>query len=135
MKLILDPLEKALNSLVKAWNRSSTDRNDEELRDACIQRFEYTFELSWKLLKKALEVEIENQDEVDSLSKRGLFRTGGERQLIDNVENWFNYIEKRNLTSHTYNSTNASMVYEIIGDFINDAGKLVEKLKDRNDKS
>lgn len=135
MSIIISPLEKALASLKKAWNRSFLDLSDEELRDACILRFEYTFELSWKLLKRQIELEIEDQNEVDSYSKRTLFRVGGERGLIKNVENWFNYLDKRNLTSHTYNEINARKVYECIGDFIIDADNLLFILRERDDKS
>lgn len=81
MPLILDPLEKALYSLDKCWKRSQDARGDEELRDACIQRFEYTFELSWKMLKRQLEIEIASREEVDSYSKKTLFRVGGEKEL------------------------------------------------------
>ena len=40
-ELILEPLEKALDSLQKALQPK-----DEFVRDAAIQRFEYSFELS-----------------------------------------------------------------------------------------
>ena len=37
-------------SLVKAVNRATENPQDLEIRDACIQRFEYTYELANKLL-------------------------------------------------------------------------------------
>lgn len=133
MPQILDPLEKALASLKKGWDRSVAAPGDEELRDACIQRFEYTFELSWKMLKRQLEIEIANHQEVDSFSKKTLFRAGGVRGIISNVENWFVYIERRNLTAHTYNRINAELVYSAIGDFIHDAEMLLKALRGRDD--
>lgn len=133
MTLILDPFERALNSLKRGWERSSASPDDEELRDACIQRFEYTFELSWRMLKRQLEIEIANREEVDSYSKKTLFRAGGEKGIIRSVERWFDYLEKRNFTSHTYNKINAEKVYSIIGNFIEDADLLIEALKGRND--
>ena len=45
MPLDLQPLEKAIASLLRAIKRAEADRSDEELRDAVIQRFAYTYEL------------------------------------------------------------------------------------------
>src|SRR3989338_4205107 len=106
MKLDFSPFEKALVSLKKGLKRATEHPKDEELRDACIQRFEYSFELAWKMLKRQLEKEDGNSSEIDSYSKKNLFRVSGEKGLIGNVENWFNYLEKRNLTAHTYDLEN-----------------------------
>jgi hypothetical protein len=51
MRLDLSSWKKALNSLERAIARSTASPADEELRDAVIQRFEYCYELSWKMLK------------------------------------------------------------------------------------
>lgn len=57
--LDLTPLQGALASLRRALTRwQATQGEDEELRDACIQRFEYTFELSWKMLARRLERDL-----------------------------------------------------------------------------
>lgn len=50
MNLNMTFLEKALMSLFQAVTRSKKEPLDLEVRDACIQRFEYTFELSIKML-------------------------------------------------------------------------------------
>lgn len=131
--LDLSNLEKALNSLKVALDRSKTSPQDEELRDACIQRFEYSFELAWKLIKRQLELEIGNSSEVDSYSKKTLFRVAGEKGLIVNIESWFDFITKRNLTSHTYNANNAILVYGITSKFYNEASELLRVLKTRHD--
>ncbi|MBN1961147.1 MAG: nucleotidyltransferase substrate binding protein [Deltaproteobacteria bacterium] len=130
--LILTPLERALTSLNRALERAQKALDDEELRDACIQRFEYTFELCWKLLKRQLVREIENEDEVAAYSRRTLFRVGGERGLLSDVSAWFIYLDKRNITSHTYDQKKADEVRAIIDQFAIDAGNLLEKLKARN---
>ena len=133
MKLDFSPFEKALVSLKKGLKRATEHPKDEELRDACIQRFEYSFELAWKMLKRQLEKEDGNSSEIDSYSKKNLFRVSGEKGLIGNVENWFNYLEKRNLTAHTYDLENAQEVFSVIEDFLKDAEDLLKKLKARHD--
>jgi len=39
----------------KAIVRSTKEPDDEELRDAVIQRFEYTIDLCWKMMQRALK--------------------------------------------------------------------------------
>lgn len=58
-RLNLSSLRDALALLNRALARwQTTGAQDEELRDACIQRFEYTFELSWKMLQRRLELDL-----------------------------------------------------------------------------
>ena len=133
MTLDFTSLEKAFGSLKRAMDRSQKDEEDTEIRDACIQRFEYTYELAWKMLKRQLEVEIADKAEVDAYSKKKLFRVGAERGLIGNPENWFTYVDKRNLTTHTYDEENAQLVYGVLVGFIADVSDLLGKLKKRHD--
>jgi len=57
-KLDLSSFVKAHKSLGKAVLRSSKNPNDEEIRDAVIQRFKYTYELSWKMITGILAVHV-----------------------------------------------------------------------------
>ena len=132
-ELDFSSFERALNSLKKALVRSQKQLGDEELRDACIQRFEYSFELAWKMLKRQLEKDVGNSPEVDTYSKKSLFRVGAERGLIKNVEPWFDYLERRNLTTHTYDPVHAEEVYSVIAAFVSDAEALLQKLKTCHD--
>ena len=133
MPLDLSSFDKALKSLDKALIRTKKSPADEELRDACIQCFEYTFELAWKMLKRRVEIDAGVSAEVDTYSKKQLFRVGAERGLIQNVEGWFDYLEKRNLTTHTYDSDSAGEVFGIIENFSKDAADLLSRLKACND--
>ncbi|MEO5337194.1 MAG: nucleotidyltransferase substrate binding protein [Magnetospirillum sp. WYHS-4] len=128
MTLYLEPLEKALASLDRGLVRFRGAPGDEELRDARIQRFEYSFELCWKLLKRRLEMDLADAGEVDGYSKRRLFWIGGERGLVRDVESWFDYLAKRNLTSHTYNAREAQLVAGILDRFAEDARHLLNRL-------
>jgi nucleotidyltransferase substrate binding protein (TIGR01987 family) len=55
MLLDLSSFDEALASLDRAAIRAQAAPADEDLRDAVIQRFEYTYELAWKMLKRHLE--------------------------------------------------------------------------------
>ena len=129
MQLDLTALRNALASLERGLVRYRPAQQDEELRDACIQRFEYCFELSWKMVKRRLELDISNSAEVDGYSKRTLFRVAAERGLVANPEAWFVYLVQRNKTSHTYDAKVASEVAAVIEDFSRDAQALLEQLE------
>jgi nucleotidyltransferase substrate binding protein (TIGR01987 family) len=129
MPLDLSSLERAAASLGRALARASAAPGDEELRDACIQRFEYTFELCWKMLKRRLELDLPTPAEVDGYSFKQLLRVGGERGLVADVAAWFDYREKRNLTSHTYDDRRAEEVYAVLPRFHDDALALLARLK------
>jgi len=130
MSLDFSPLVKAINSLKRALDRAVAAPDDEEMRDACTLRFEYTFELSWKMLKRQLEQELPSPAEVDGYSYRQLIRVGAERGLVQNVEAWFDYRELRNITSHTYDEEKAAKVFEGLPAFAGHAEELLAHLQE-----
>ena len=65
MTLILTPLENAINSLNIAFVEYQKDNSNEFVRDSVIQRFEYTYELCIKMLKRYLELNASSKGEVD----------------------------------------------------------------------
>jgi nucleotidyltransferase substrate binding protein (TIGR01987 family) len=132
MNLDLSSLEKALKSLKKAIDRSRKDPADEEIRDAVIQRFEYTYELCWKMLRRHLEQTADSPPQIDHLSFRDLIRTGAEKGMIAHPENWFVYREQRNVTAHTYNREKAESVYKTALEFYPDANALFQELTRRH---
>ena len=68
-------------------------------REGVIQRFEFTFELSWNLLKDKLEYDGVI---LSSATPRGVIRQALSAGLIDDGEAWLAMLIDRNLMSHTY---------------------------------
>jgi len=132
MLLDLTNLEKALLSLKKAICRTQQEPDDDELRDSVIQRFEYSYELSWKMLKRRLEIDLPTPSNIDLMGFKELIREGAERGFIENPESWFEYRHQRNITAHTYNELKAKQVYQTALLFIEDANNLLQQLKQRN---
>ena len=79
---------------------------DDMYLDATIQRFEFCFELAWKLIKAVLEYEG-----IEANSPRGCIREGWKQGLISDAEAWLEMMEKRNLSSHTYDENVAREIY------------------------
>ena len=71
--------------------------------------------------------------EIDQLSFKDLFRTGGEKGLIDKVDAWFEYRRLRNITAHTYDEGKADDVFNAAGRFLKDARSLLRVLEKLND--
>nr|WP_294554643.1 HI0074 family nucleotidyltransferase substrate-binding subunit [uncultured Rhodopila sp.] len=139
MPLILDSFRNAIAAL-RAVQSKSEDAAfmaalDEVTRDAVrsgvIQHFEFTYELSWKFIKRRLEADI-GRTSVDGISRRDLFRVAAENGLIGDVEAWFRYHTARNETSHTYDPNVAARVYAKSLDFTADAARLLTVLEARN---
>ena len=93
------------------------------LRDAWIQRFEYTIEAAWKATRKALI-----DQNIEPKSPREAFRMAGQMGLIDYVALWLNFLDKRNLTVHAYNEAVAVDVFSIRESFAKAADELLATL-------
>lgn len=67
--------------------------------EGLIQRFEYTFELGWKLLKDRLE---HDGVPLPTATPRAVVRAAYEARLIEDGETWMDMLADRNRTSHIY---------------------------------
>ena len=132
MLLDLTSWKRALASLERAITRSTAAPKDEELRDAVIQRFEYSYELSWKMLKRHLEQVVPDPGAVDQWSFKELMREAAERGLIAAVEPWIEYRYQRNMTAQVYDEEKARLVYDSGRSFIKDAKAPLEQVERRN---
>jgi len=95
--------EKALIQLGDALEESESPI----VRDACLQRFEFSYELLWKTLKIFLE-EIHG---VRAVSPRQVFKEAFALSIIDEELTFVEMIESRNTLSHTYNEEQAAKIY------------------------
>jgi nucleotidyltransferase substrate binding protein (TIGR01987 family) len=132
MNLDLTPFSNAIDSLDEVILAESQKKGDEFLRDACIKRFEYCYEITWKMLKRYLEVTSAAQETIDALAFSDLIRTGSEQGLLKNDWSvWKIYRDARNATAHAYNEKKAKEVFAIIPDFLSESRFLLDQLKTR----
>ncbi len=77
------------------------------VRDACIQRFEFTFETAWKAIQADAFAEG-----TECASPRDCVRTAFRLGVLDRHEtDWLKMVEDRNRTSHTYDEETAEEIY------------------------
>ena len=134
-KLDLSSLEKAHESLKEILIRYSKESKDNAIRDAVIQRFEYTYSLSLKMIRRYLEISLDEPFSVDGVDFNNLIRKSNEiGLLLNDLEKWTTYRNARNLTSHTYDETVAMKVVDVVPDFEKEVSFLLNTLKERIDK-
>ena len=140
MRLDLTPLDDAIAQLEEAieYHGSELASSDPalklHLRAAAIQAFEFTYELSFKMVKRHLEQVSPNPAELDKMSFKAIMRDAFRRGLVQSeVSTWAQYRTLRGTTSHTYNADKAQMVFESLPNFLREARFLRDQLQQRNE--
>ncbi|OOS00383.1 hypothetical protein B0186_05945 [Canicola haemoglobinophilus] len=136
-KLDIAPFENAFislgNTLEKLADEQWFNAQEEIVQDTLIagtiQKFEFVYELSIKMLKRQLKAMADFEDEIDQSDFRDVLRLSVKAGLINDIESWIKYRQMRNITSHTYDQSKAQQIYENIQNFLISAKFLVEKLK------
>lgn len=132
-RLDYSSLQKAISRLgeslkvVEEFGTEKTTALSRTLISGVVQHFEFTYELSWKFIKRWLGENL-GKSQVDGVSRRELFRLAAEYQLIDSVEDWMTFHRARNETNHTYNENKADEVYQVAEIFLPQATKLLTAL-------
>jgi len=131
-KLDLTQLNKAISRLREGLDRYQRDVTDIQIRDGLIQRFEFTYEISHKMLKRFLKTTSANPVEFDDMSFQDLIRTANVRGLLlSDWPQWKGYREMRSKTSHTYDEDVALEVVAEIPGFLEEAIYLHKRLHEQ----
>lgn len=99
----LDELKRAISRLKEALELPKTDI----IRDSVIQRFEFTVELSWKVLQRHLKASGISE----TLTPKNIFREAARLGIVTDPGAWIQFVDARNLSSHTYKESLAEQVY------------------------
>lgn len=101
---------KALMRLSEIVNAAQKRKLNDFERDGLVQRFEFTHECSWKLMKSYAEYKgIENIGGSKDATRHAL-----ELGLIEDGNIWMKMIRSRNETSHNYSGTIADAIIDSI---------------------
>ena len=71
-------------------------------KEGTLQRFEFTFELAWKVMKDYLE---SGGVIIDPLTPKNVIKQAFAAKIIDEGQIWIDMLLSRNLMSHTYDFT------------------------------
>lgn len=132
MALDLTPLHKMIARLEEGLWRYQLDISDTQIRDGLVQRFEFTYEISHKMLKRFLEQTAASPELFDQMPFADLIRTANEKGLLlGDWPVWRGYRDMRSKTSHTYDEDIALQVVAGIPDFLAEVQFLATKLAQR----
>jgi len=121
IEALLAQFEKALGRLKEVLAVEETDI----VRDSAIQRFEFTFDLSWKMVKEFLREE----KGIICNSPKDCFREAYQQGIIEYDNQWIEFVDMRNETVHTYNEENAKKIYKELPKVLGYFEQLLEKIK------
>ncbi|NRQ41676.1 nucleotidyltransferase substrate binding protein [Rheinheimera sp. YQF-2] len=132
MSLDISPLMNAIARLSEGLQRYRQDISDIQIRDGLVQRFEFTYEISHKMLKRYLEQSSASPDQFDVMPFADLIRTANEQGLLQgDWPAWRGYRDMRSKTSHTYDEDIALQVVAGIPAFLAEAQFLATQLTER----
>ncbi|MDD1648944.1 MAG: nucleotidyltransferase substrate binding protein [Methylococcaceae bacterium] len=132
MTLDITPFENAIQRLREGLERYHRDITDIQIRDGLVRRFEFTYELAHKILKRNLESVTANPAEIDQWAFQDLIREANERGLLrGDWSTWRGYREMRARTSHTYDEPTALKVVAGIPDFLAEVIRPRDELRRR----
>jgi nucleotidyltransferase substrate binding protein (TIGR01987 family) len=112
LKTLIDNFEKALIRLQEAHSRAKVGRRGDDyyfFRDSAIQRFEFTVEIFWKMIKSFLR----EKEGIDCRTPKSCIREFFSAGYLDEELTvvLLEMIDDRNLTSHTYREEVAEMIF------------------------
>jgi len=119
----LSILEKALKRFAEALAVNA--RVTPIAIDGAIQRFEFCYELMWKVLKKTLLT----RENIDIQSPRQVLQQAYTIGWIQDEKLWLKMAQDRNLTSHTYQEELALNIYRNLPDYLQAMQKVCDNLK------
>ncbi len=106
----------------------------EQLRNSVIQCFEFTYELSHKMLKRYLESTAANPQDIDLATFQTLIRTANEQGLLrSDWSMWRTYRQARTDSGHTYNQAKAEAVFALAPDFLAEAKFMAAQITARQE--
>ncbi|HTQ34695.1 MAG TPA: HI0074 family nucleotidyltransferase substrate-binding subunit [Stellaceae bacterium] len=132
MPLDIAPLHNAVQRLREGLVRHQAEPSDEQLRDGLIQRFEFTYELSHRMLRRHLQDVLPSPEDAARMTFAELVRTGNERGLLRaEWSAWRRFRDIRTRTTHTYDAATAAEVVREIPAFLDEAAYLCAELQKR----
>ena len=117
----------ALNKFIEAINKEAILKEEgfyDIFLDLIIKRFEFTYEMSWKAIKRYLDFVG-----IDAKTPRSAFKEAYAISLITNENIWLDMINQRNLSSHIYDEWEVSDILYKLDDYKKAFLELKDKLE------
>lgn len=128
----ISALENAHKRLCDVLKIFVENENDDIVRDSVIQRFEFTYSIALKTLKKYFEGVAFVMEDVQQMTFNQVIRVANQLDLLHfELDKWTEFRQMRNLTSHTYDEEVARKVVAVVPDFCEEVGYLLKQLRSK----
>ena len=99
-------------------------------KEGVVQRFEYTMELSWNVMKDYLESE---SVVFEQITPRAAIRKAFEAKLIENGDLWMEMLDARNSMSHKYELEEfEKLIEDLQFNYLDEFNRLYQKFNEIN---
>ena len=115
---------KILKQAMLRLEETKSWEDDVRLQESVIKRFEFTFEMSWKAMKRYL-----NDQSIETYGVKETILKAAQAGIIDNPSTWTDFLKTRNLSTHTYKQEVADLVYSKAMEFGAEVKKLVDAME------
>lgn len=140
MGLDLTSLEEAIDRLEEAIAVRSLELPEDNpvpgrlIEAGIIQTFEFTYDLSVKMIRRHLALASANPQELYQMSFNNLLRAAYRRSLVESeLVAWDRFRRLRSAASNTYDRNKAQALLEELPAFCQEARHLLKQLQERND--
>lgn len=94
--------------------------------DLAVKRFEFTYEMSWKAIRRCLDYLG-----IEAKYPRACFKEAYAIGLLSNESVWLDMIEQRNLTSHVYNQDEVKGILAHLDEYCLNFEELLARLEEK----
>ena len=123
--LDIQVLLRAVATLKRALDEFDRDNTNEFVRDACIQRFEYCYDLATKMIKRHLKLTEDDPSGIEAMTIQERIRRAYDVGILQNSwDRWWEFRDDRAATSHGYNLERALEIIAKIPAFYTEASYL-----------
>ena len=130
MAIDISSLLNAIDRLAEGLERAASEPEDAIVRDGLIQRFEFTYDLSHKMLRRVMDQAAADPGEIDRFGFPSLIRVVTEQGLVEQGwPKWQDFREMRNITSHTCDEAKAKTVALAIPLFLQEVEAVAVRLQ------
>lgn len=110
--------------VVTERDRWVAEGNGDIVLDVAAKRFEFTYEMAWKALKRALDYLG-----IDARAPRPVFKEAYAQGLLSEEQVWLDMIEMRNLSSHVYDEHEISRILTELERYLAAFDALMDQLR------
>jgi nucleotidyltransferase substrate binding protein (TIGR01987 family) len=131
MALDISALERAILRLEEAERTYNLDTTQSLIRDGLVQRFEFTYEISHKILRRHLAADPGPPELISSANFADVIRIANQRGLLlGDWPAWKAFRDMRARTSHSYDEAIALEVVAGIPAFLDEVRFLRDRLRE-----